>query len=268
MSGLIDTAKGAWDAVSGQGARDAAEQARLDIASAGAEAKAGYTKAIEGYTSAIDAYGATGKDITAGYTKTATAAVDAYGHSVNKAYAPYMALGEQSTAALRKLFSSPEGLTSDPFYQARKKESLDAVQNSAAAKGSLFGGNTLLELIKKGGEFASAEFDKATSRYATGAEIGLQASAGYESGKRAEASARYDIAKGTAGLETGFAGASAEMQANLAEMEIGKGLAGSRMFENQASFDATRYKSNFDFFSSWFSGSGPFGQSVDQKIFG
>jgi hypothetical protein len=150
-------------------------------------------------------------------------------------YKPYMDLGKTSASAMEKLFSDPSKVTEDPFYKEREKRQLDAVQNSAAAKGGMFGGAVLEQLMKTGGEFASAEFDKATARYSTGVQAGLAGTQGYDQSK-----------------------------SNLAEMEIGRGMAKARQFEGIASLKGAAAQSSMGMFTSWFGGSGPFGQMTSK----
>jgi hypothetical protein len=68
-------------------------------------------------------------------------------------------------------------MTQDPSYRIRLKESLDAAQKSAAAKGTLMTGGTLKALAQYGGEQASKEYANIYGRnlntYQTNAAQGL-----------------------------------------------------------------------------------------------
>lgn len=254
-------------------------ESRLDLA--GAQARKGYAAAIKSYTTAMDEFRATGGSIASDYAAGAADAADAAGAAAGnfeatvEEYQPYMDLGKASTSAMEKLFVDPSSALSDPFYQAREKRQLDAVQTSAAARGKLFGGQTLLELMKTGGEFASAEWDKAAARYATGANIGLAGTAGYAGIKEKAAGMRLDAArmqldaaKGSATVRSATQAGLADMQSNLAEMKIGKGNAAARMYENKAQLDAARSQFGAGMFSSWFGGSGPFGSATGASMKG
>lgn len=151
-----------------------------------------------------------GEAATAGYDKAI------------ESYSPWSTAAATAGTALNKLYEDPSSVRSNPFYQERLNTELESVQNSAAAKGSLFGGNTLLELIKKGGEFASAEFDKSAQRYL----------------------------------------AAEPAASNTAEMQIGKGLAKTREFDSLASLSGAESQFDAGMFSSWFGGSGPFGSAT------
>lgn len=67
-------------------------------------------------------------------------------------------------------FQAPDGLTesNDPGYQARFKMGNDAIQRSAAARGSLLTGGTLKALGQYGQEFASNEYGNVYNRALTG----------------------------------------------------------------------------------------------------
>lgn len=63
-------------------------------------------------------------------------------------------------------FTAPsyEDMLKDPSYQARLGEGLNAIQHSAAAKGMLRTGNTVSNLGRYAGDFASQEYDKIYDR--------------------------------------------------------------------------------------------------------
>lgn len=63
-------------------------------------------------------------------------------------------------------FTAPtyEDMLKDPSYQARLGEGLNAIQHSAAAKGMLRTGNTVSDLGRYAGDFASQEYDKIYGR--------------------------------------------------------------------------------------------------------
>lgn len=63
-------------------------------------------------------------------------------------------------------FTAPTGLnyTNDPGYLERMRMGTDAIQNAAAAKGSLLSGGTLKALERYGQDYGSNEFDKVYGR--------------------------------------------------------------------------------------------------------
>ena len=73
-------------------------------------------------------------------------------------------------------FQAPTGLdyTNDPGYQARMQLGEQAIQNSAAAQGDLYGGNTLRALTDYGQTFGSNEYgnvyNRALQNYLTNAQ--------------------------------------------------------------------------------------------------
>ena len=73
-------------------------------------------------------------------------------------------------------FQAPTGLdfTNDPGYQARMALGEQAIQNSAAAQGDLYGGNTLKALTDYGQTFGSNEYgnvyNRALNNYLTNAQ--------------------------------------------------------------------------------------------------
>jgi hypothetical protein len=65
-------------------------------------------------------------------------------------------------------FSPPDlNNTTDPGYAARLQMGIDAIQKSAAAKGTLLTGGTLKDLTQFGQDFASNEYDKVFNRALT-----------------------------------------------------------------------------------------------------
>jgi hypothetical protein len=89
---------------------------------------------------------------------------------------PYLDFGKLQMTAVQRLFDDPSYIRNTPGYNFRYNEGASAVENSAAAKGSLFGGNTLLELTRYGQEFATNEYDKELGRLMGGVQVGQNAS--------------------------------------------------------------------------------------------
>ena len=152
-------------------------------------------------------------------------------------YDSYRQLGEESVSAVRKLFGDPGSVKGLPGYQFRFERGQEAVENVAGKKGQLFGGNTLLELVRYGQEFATAEYDNELKRRMAGAQMGLQATKGAD-----------------------------EANLNLAEIQAGRGQAAARQYEDESKYIAGFEQSGRDMFGSWFGGSGPFGQATGSSM--
>lgn len=90
---------------------------------------------------------------------------------------PGIKFGLEGMEAVRALFANPNSIKDTPGYAFRFNQGTDAVQNSAASKGKLFGGETLTELTKFGQEFASNEFDKEFNRRMLQVDVGQKATA-------------------------------------------------------------------------------------------
>lgn len=125
-------------------------------------------------------------------------AVNPYLTGGQKAYSTLM--GQLSTPGQGLLqpyqsFQAPTGLnyTNDPGYQARMALGEQAIQNSAAARGDLLGGNTLKALTDYGQTFGSNEYqnvyNRALNTYGTNA-------ANYYTGQAND----YSRLMGTAGM--------------------------------------------------------------------
>ena len=124
-------------------------------------------------------------------------------------YDPYRELGTQSLSRLMQLLSDPSSITSDPGYQFRKKQGEETIQTSAAARGKLFGGQTLLELVKFGSDYASTELDKSINRLLPGVQTGFAAT-------QAAGGARMDIAD----LQAGRGQAQARINTGLGQLAV------------------------------------------------
>lgn len=80
-------------------------------------------------------------------------------------------------------FQAPSGLSleNDPGYQARMKFGTDAIQNSAAAKGTLLTGGTLKALTQYGQDYGSNEYANVYNRALQGSQLGYnQALSGFQ----------------------------------------------------------------------------------------
>jgi hypothetical protein len=88
-------------------------------------------------------------------------------------YGPSDASG---TGTLGSMGGSPQdALEQDPGYQDRLKAGMEAVQKSAAAKGTALTGGTLKDLTQFGQTFGSNEFQNVFNRNLSAAQLGLGA---------------------------------------------------------------------------------------------
>lgn len=84
--------------------------------------------------------------------------------------APWLKAGKTALSSLNggalPAFEAPTGATeqNDPGYQFRLKQGQDALENSAAAKGGLIGGNEAEALTQYGQNFASNEYQNVYNR--------------------------------------------------------------------------------------------------------
>lgn len=152
---------------------------------------------------------------------------------VRDEYLPYMELGRESVSAVQKLFGDPGSVAGLPGYKFRMEQGQNQIENVAGAKGKLFSGNTLQELVRYGQDYASAEYDKELARRMGGVKVGLEANKGYQ-----------------------------DASLTLAEIQAGRGQAAARQFEDESKYLAGYEQSGRDLFGSWFGGSGPFGQAT------
>lgn len=158
---------------------------------------------------------------------------------VRNEYQPYMDLGKESVSAVQKLFGDPGSVKGLPGYQFRLEQGQSAIENVAGAKGKLFSGNTLQELVRYGQDYASSEYDKELARRMGGVKVGLDAATGYD-----------------------------KASLNLSEIQAGRGQAGARQFEDESKYLAGFEQSGRDIFGSWFGGSGPFGKATSSSMGG
>lgn len=90
----------------------------------------------------------------------------------NALWQPYRDLGTQAVGQYRNLLQDPRSITKDPGYQFSFDQGLNAIDRSAASKGSLYSGATLRALDKYGQGLASQQYDNALSRYGNAAQLG------------------------------------------------------------------------------------------------
>ncbi len=90
-------------------------------------------------------------------------------------FAPYIKAGKYGIEGARDLLKDPSSITKTPGYQFRLGEGRRTREQSAAARGSLFSGSTMEELIRYGQNFASEEYQNEFSRRMQLAGTGIQA---------------------------------------------------------------------------------------------
>lgn len=152
---------------------------------------------------------------------------------VREEYRPYMDVGKKAASTVMQLFGDPSSIKGLPGYQFRYEEGQRAVETGAAAKGKLFSGQTLRELVTYGQEYATAELDKAFDRGFKGIQMGMVATQGYDAASL-----------------------------NMADIYAGRGQARARQYEDESRYLAGFEQGGREMFGSWFGGSGPFGQAT------
>lgn len=98
---------------------------------------------------------------------------------------PFAAAGRTGTQGYLELLQDPSKVTQDPGYQFQLQEGQKALERSAAAKGSLLSGQTLVDITKYGQDYASTAYDQALRRNLALIQPGLQASEAAATGVRA-----------------------------------------------------------------------------------
>lgn len=119
-------------------------------------------------------------------------------------------------------------LTQDPSYQFRLKQGLGAMQASAAAKGTLFGGDTLKGLQDYAGQSASQEYAAANARKAGAFQTNVTNRANTTGQNNAANAQAYgltnqyqqqaQLANQQAGMQAGMFNSGQQQQANLANV--------------------------------------------------
>jgi hypothetical protein len=147
----------------GQEQSTAGEAAAADLLRAGEGAATGVTGAGEGAAAGVEGAGAQGRDILL----SALAGLDPYSDTGRQAMTTLAALfGEGGD--LRKQFSyDPDTLDSDKGFQFRLKQGQQAIERSAAARGTLVSGGTLKGIADYSQDLASTEYGKAFDRART-----------------------------------------------------------------------------------------------------
>lgn len=95
-----------------------------------------------------------------------------------RGYAPYMHLGETATTRLDDLLSGRVPFEGSPEYDFRFEEGRKALENSAAARGMLFSGQTGKALQDYGQQAASQERNVTLNQLMQAAGLGGEAASG------------------------------------------------------------------------------------------
>jgi hypothetical protein len=96
-----------------------------------------------------------------------------------KNFAPYLQLGEQATGKLGDIMSGKmDSFFTSPDYNFRVQEGMNALQNSAAARGGLLSGNAMRGITSFGQNLAAGEFQNYWNRNFQAAGLGQNSAAG------------------------------------------------------------------------------------------
>lgn len=130
--------------------------------------------------SALSAFaGLRGADKQADAAQEAARAQLAMYNQTRKDNMPWLEAGRSGLNALMDLYGMGGGdasavLANDPSYKFRFQQGQNAIENSAAARGSLMSGNALRALTNYGQDYASQEFGNIANRLSGLAGIGQQ----------------------------------------------------------------------------------------------
>ena len=88
---------------------------------------------------------------------------------------PYIEKGHSALNRWDNLLEDPSSITSDPGYEFGVTEGQQALERSAAGKGDLLSGQTLLDVNQWGQDYGQTYYDKSLSRNSDMARMGLNA---------------------------------------------------------------------------------------------
>jgi len=95
-----------------------------------------------------------------------------------KALAPYRKLGREGVAGVQELMTDPSSFQGSPGYMFRMEQGQQAMERSAAARGKMFSGSLLKELVGYGQGLASQEYGAEFQRRMGMAGMGQAAATG------------------------------------------------------------------------------------------
>lgn len=93
-------------------------------------------------------------------------------------YKPYRQAGVNALGQIQGLLQDPSTITNDPGYQFQFDEGMNALENSASARGSQFSGQQAKALQQYGQNFAGTKMNETYNRLAGLAGVGQQATGG------------------------------------------------------------------------------------------
>lgn len=126
--------------------------------------------------------------------------------TTRKDFKPYRMAGRDALGQLQGLLKDPSSITGDPGYQFQFNEGINALENSAAARGSQYSGQQAKALQQYGNNFAGTKLNETYNRLAGIAGVGQQAT-----GSTAMAGGNYANQAGQNMLGVGNAQAAAEL---------------------------------------------------------
>lgn len=92
---------------------------------------------------------------------------------------PYSGTGSEASNLLNQMMQNPgkfqAGFTASPGYQYNLQQQQGAIQNSAAARGGLTGGNTLMALQSNASGLANQDYQQYINNLMSNANMGLSA---------------------------------------------------------------------------------------------
>lgn len=141
-------------------------------------------------------------------------------NSIYAAYAPYAGLGGAASGQLTALLQNPYAIQNMPGYQAGLNAQMNAVENSAAAKGGLLSGNALNALRQGAASYMDQSYDKALGRALSAAQLG-------------------------SGIDMGLAG-------QLADLNVGYGASNAQAWDRRSDYVNKHENAGMDQLKYWF----------------
>ena len=163
--------------------------------------------------------------------------IDSYYQDAKGYLQPYMDSGLAGNSALMKLMQDPNSIKDSAAYQFRFGQGMDALDKSAAARGSLFSGAHSKDAMTFGQGLASQEYDNQWNRLFNLTNMGQQTAGGL----------------GQLGMGAGN---------SLANLYGGMGQARGSMYGQQGANNANMMGSLGSIFGSIFGNSGSGGQGA------
>lgn len=96
-------------------------------------------------------------------------------NTIRSDYAPYREAGVDALTQIKALLSDPSAITRQPDYQFGLGQGMNALQNSATARGMNYSGAQAKALQRFGQDYAGSKLNESYNRLASIAGIGQQA---------------------------------------------------------------------------------------------